>query len=539
MIVGLSRTVTVLGTLRNLGTLTLNGGVLAGAGGTMRNDFGAQMNASGTINSNFLNSGNLRVTGILTVSGGVNQGAVVIDATHSLRVSSGTFSNSGIIILDSGSIMAGTTGNLTNEAAGQIRGGGGITLSTTNRGLIFANADQLTVILDGGNVAGGELRIADEATLAIGGSPAVNSSGSIVLQGINAALTGGILENSGTISGIGRITNRLNNSGVIRPEGGTLTISGLLATNTSTGSIQLPAGAAVFYTQGLGNNGGTISLSGGTFDNNAKAIHNTGNIDGRGIFRSGGLTNSNRIAIADGPAEFFGNVINNDLITITNSTATFFNNFTNGATGSIKTTSAVARFLGVFTNNGSFISDPSDNFFDNLSVGSSGILVGGWGDRFFVSGDLISASTAADRWDTQLAELILQGAGVHDVSVNGDDLGITFDGYDNNFAWGKLLLGAGNRLALQDGDAEPGGAIYVRELILGGGLSQISSIESNGLSIYYDLGDPANAYLGGATYALSGGGQIAAVPEPVSATVSLIGLIGLLRRTRRVREEGQ
>ena len=88
--------------------------------------------------------------------------------------------------------------------------------------------------------------------------------------------------------------------------------------------------------------------------------------------------------IADGPSEIYGNVINNSAITITNTTATFFNNVTNAAGGTIKTTSAISRFLATFINNGSFISDPSDNFFESLSMGPTGALIGGRGDHFIL-----------------------------------------------------------------------------------------------------------------------------------------------------------
>src|SRR2546423_8403300 len=48
-------------------------------------------------------------------------------------------------------------------------------------------------------------------------------------------------------------------------------------------------------------------------------------------------------------------------------TTTFFGPVTNNAGGTIKTTSATARFLAPFTNNGVFTSDPADNFFSNRS----------------------------------------------------------------------------------------------------------------------------------------------------------------------------
>jgi len=92
--------------------------------------------------------------------------------------------------------------------------------------------------------------------------------------------------------------------------------------------------------------------------------------------------------------------------------------------------------------------------------------------------------------------------------------------------------GAGS-LTLADGNATGGGAIYVTTLILEGGLSQIGSITGNGLSIYYDPAAPDNEYLDAGTFALTGGGQIAPVPEPASAALIVLGLGALVIRRRR------
>ena len=57
-------------------------------------------------------------------------------------------------------------------------------------------------------------------------------------------------------------------------------------------------------------------------------------------------------------------------------------------------------------------------------------------------------------------------------------------------------------------------------------------ITSNGLTLYYDLGNPANSYLGGKTWQLAGGGAIAPVPEP-AICLNLLVLAFLAQRTRR------
>ena len=70
--------------------------------------------------------------------------------------------------------------------------------------------------------------------------------------------------------------------------------------------------------------------------------------------------------------------------------------------------------------------------------------VGGWvyyvGDRFFLSGDLLSSSNNKSGWQTAKAELRFLGATNHVMSVLGEDLGRSFDGYSDNFGWERWRL---------------------------------------------------------------------------------------------------
>lgn len=104
----------------------------------------------------------------------------------------------------------------------------------------------------------------------------------------------------------------------------------------------------------------------------------------------------------------FGTVTNHGILHVT--TSTFFDAVTNEATGTIKNTGGVTRFLGGLTNNGAFISDPADNHFTDLTISHTGYLVGGLGDRFIVTDDLLSTSAQRALWDTRAAELIFQTA---------------------------------------------------------------------------------------------------------------------------------
>ena len=100
------------------------------------------------------------------------------------------------------------------------------------------------------------------------------------------------------------------------------------------------------------------------------------------------------------------------------------------------------------------------------------------------------------------------------------------------------VIDAGNILELGSALLTPEAvALYVGDLIgaeiLGDG---IANIVGNGVNLYYDVTKAANAYLGGLSYALAGGGQLlaaTAVPEPASIAVLATGVLlggAMLRR---------
>ena len=496
--------------LDNEGTLTLFGGTLAGSGSLVNNGLAT---GNGTVegtggfvnNAQFTQSGGNLV--VANTGANTNYGTFNLASGYQLRLTGSGLTNYGTLNTGGG-VVAGT-GTLVNAAGGTLSGSGAVLAPLSNAGGSIL-------------VSGGTLNV----------QQAFTSSGLIQLGGTGSSLVGGALTNSGIIQGAGNVGNAVTNKGSVLPQGGTLVFSGAMQ-NAAGRLVRVSVGNTFFATAGLAINAGVINLTGGTFDNNGRTLNNTGQLSGYGALATGGLTNNGSLTLTGGATTVNGDVTNaaGRTISVAYNPATFTGNVVNN--GTFRTTGTTTIFAGSFTNNGVFVSEPSTQTFLDLTVGEGGALQAGAGNTFVVNGNFYNRSAQGSVFDTTAAQVTLSGATAHRLAWAGADLGATTAGYHDNFALGLLVLAPGATLSLVDGNGILGGALYVTTLRLDGGLEQISRIMGNGLSIYYDPADAGNAYLGGGTYALAGGGVVAPVPEPRAWVILGLGVVPAAAASRR------
>ena len=207
---------------------------------------------------------------------------------------------------------------------------------------------------------------------------------------------------------------------------------------------------------------------------------------------------------------------NNGTLNISGETAKTINgNITNN--GTVNAVNTNITFNGTFTNNGEYFSDPSSSYFDDLIINPTGYLVGGTGDNFFISGDLMNYSAETSLWYTADSYLGFTGMTPHEFYLAGWDSASSM-----SFSWDTLELSDGGSLLFNGG---VGSSLYVDNLILNAG----SSLNLNGFSLYYySLTDLGGAYSNGQLINLAsntGGGS--AVPEPSTLLLLGSGIAGL------------
>jgi hypothetical protein len=310
----------------------------------------------------FANYGQLSVTGgnlALSKASNVNMGGIDVPAGVQLRLGGGgPLTNSGCLELAGGTVMSGTVTN----SGGVIEGRGTITSALYNAGVVRAV----------GGVMSFTRSVANYGTMTVDGG----------------SFAGTTINNSGRIDGHGSIANPISNSGRIEADG-TLILSGALSNNIG-GSLLAGEGDTLVVIPGLNMSFGSITLTGGTFDNNGAALTNQGGqIVGYGTVLTGTLVNNGSITLAGGLSVISGHVVNSSgkQLRVSYDSAVFTGTVVNY--GAIKNTAAHLTFAGAYVagSGGVLISDPADNFFQDAYL-AGGDWTGGAGDRFFVRGGL-------------------------------------------------------------------------------------------------------------------------------------------------------
>jgi hypothetical protein len=251
--------------LTNAGTVSLNGGIVAGSA-TLENAAGGVISGAGTISAAFLN----------------DLGATVQVASGTLNVAQ-AFTNNGLVSLNGASANL-SGGALTNN--GTIQGVGNVGSGTvTNHGTIEAFGGTL-------NVAGSVSNATDGQIFA-GPGAKVLASGGVSQNGGLINLTGGTFDNG---------NHPLTNAGQI-------------------------SGYGTFRTGGLSNvTGGSVTFSGGVTTVNGDVTNGAGTGSGAGAVVTDG---TGTVHVAQSPAVFTGNVVNWGTFKVTNTTVTYAGSFTN------------------------------------------------------------------------------------------------------------------------------------------------------------------------------------------------------------------
>lgn len=226
-------------TFGSSGTLAVNGGTVAAAGGAFT--LGGS-NASGTL---IVNNGGSLLTGTASAASDINATG---SGAASASLTNGAWSTNGELIVGDGGngnlgIASGSTVNAGGNAliiANQANSHGDVAVVGPNAELAAGS-----VIVSNAGLAFGTLTV-DSQALAAFGALTVGSYGSAVMNGGTLSVTGVAL-NAGFIAATGTIIANLTNNGVLSGAAGQLEVTGSLS---GSGSVFI-------------GGGGTVELDGG------------------------------------------------------------------------------------------------------------------------------------------------------------------------------------------------------------------------------------------------------------------------------------
>ena len=400
----------------NLNTATVSGGSISSSGGAL------MLNSADLINiTNPLGDTLPIVSGSTVALGGTftNQGAVLVNSNQIAPAAVLSF-GAGSILTGAGSIMlndagalAQLNGALTQQSGSTIAGEGEINAALTNQGVIDANVSGATLLLQTSAMSNSAtLEATGGGTLEISGITITDSSTSQI-----STSTGGevLIDSSATVAGPGNLSGNLVNNGTINSN-----ISGqtLVVGNGMTNNNLLEA-----------TGGGVLNLSGSTINQGSAGVIaagtsssvnlSTATLTGGSLTTSGGGIVSAALALLTGVTLTTGSTLD----------------IPNGSTTTI---------AGTFVNNGMIVVN------SNSGGSATTLLVSGASPSLAGSGEVILNQPGGDsQLDTVTSSVLTIGSqqtvtgqgqinvalinnGTINASVNGGVLAPTVNDITNN-----------------------------------------------------------------------------------------------------------
>jgi hypothetical protein len=529
----------------------------------------------------------------LTVTGAGS--AVTLNQGGSLTVG-GFVGSATVNVNDGATLTAGSSTQINTTGTININGGV-VDLKSTNKstgGKINFNSGTLSmantsVTIGTNGLLGENLTLNPAKTLNLGnGSLTVNAGSFVTLQD-GASFAPFNVNNSGQWNFEG-VTNTLTttqgftNTGVLR--GNVRFASGL--SNSTAGQLSVGAGQRFQITK-PSTNAGRFDVIGATdapaelrvdmpFINSAS----TGQIAGRNsilrfanVSTAAGLSNAGSLVLTGGTNEVFGSISNSGSIVVTGgATATFYDDVFNSGTlqvSKVGNTNSVAVFLGSFGGAGG-TTGGGDIFFEgdlrpgnspasvaynnNVSFGASanlqielgGKTLGAQYDHVDVNGQLSLGGTLKVSLINAFAPTV---GNTFDIlnwqETSGTFAGLDLPTLDSPLAWSTTQLysaGSLSVVSLRPGDFNQDGALteadiqpmlralvnrdtYLAETHLSDSqLTTVGDLNNSGTFTNRDIQSLLNAIA-------SGGGAVAAVPEPCGLLLCLVGIAVLVGAKNR------